>query len=72
MTSSNGGKLVLLGCGDVGPVHEPLDVLSSLVRPVLAEASVRFSLRKACEGGGFGFERGLRRHLIPVSVQESP
>ena len=35
------GRLTILGCGDVGPIHEPMDAYSTLVRPVLAEADVR-------------------------------
>ena len=34
--------VVLLGCGDVGPTKEPLDVYSTLVRPTLAGADIRF------------------------------
>jgi Bacterial capsule synthesis protein PGA_cap len=34
--------IVLLGCGDVGPTKEPLDVYSTLVRPTLATADIRF------------------------------
>ncbi len=35
--------VTLLGCGDVGPVHEPIAAYSELVRPVLAGADVRFA-----------------------------
>jgi hypothetical protein len=36
-------KLVLFGCGDVGPVHEPINAYSELVRPALAAADIRFA-----------------------------
>src|SRR5580704_15375702 len=35
-------SVVLLGCGDVGPIHEPMDGYSTLVRPILATADIRF------------------------------
>ncbi len=36
-------SVVILGCGDVGPLHEPMAPYSALVRPVLAEAHIRFA-----------------------------
>lgn len=38
-TQSN---IVLLGVGDVGPIHEPMDAYSVLARPTLAAADIRF------------------------------
>lgn len=35
--------VTLFGCGDVGPIHEPVDALCSLVQPVLAQADLRFA-----------------------------
>ncbi len=35
--------IVLLGCGDVGPKHEPMGPYSELVRPTLAKADIRFA-----------------------------
>ena len=35
------GRATLIGCGDVGPIHEPIDVYSELVRGTLAEADIR-------------------------------
>jgi poly-gamma-glutamate capsule biosynthesis protein CapA/YwtB (metallophosphatase superfamily) len=35
--------IVLLGCGDVGPIHEPMAQYSGLVRDTLAEADIRFA-----------------------------
>ena len=35
--------ITLLGCGDVGPVHEPVDALCELARPALARADLRFA-----------------------------
>lgn len=35
--------VVLLGCGDVGPIHEPMAAYSELVRGTLADADIRFA-----------------------------
>jgi hypothetical protein len=35
--------VVLLGCGDVGPIHEPVGRYSELVRDTLAGADIRFA-----------------------------
>lgn len=35
--------VVLLGCGDVGPIHEPMDAYSVLARPTLAAGDIRFA-----------------------------
>src|SRR5689334_311696 len=35
-------SVVLMACGDVGPVHEPMGPYSELARPVLAGADIRF------------------------------
>lgn len=35
--------VVLLGCGDVGPIHEPMARYSELVRGTLADADIRFA-----------------------------
>jgi poly-gamma-glutamate capsule biosynthesis protein CapA/YwtB (metallophosphatase superfamily) len=35
--------VTLIGCGDVGPLHEPVDRYSTLARPTLASADVRFA-----------------------------
>jgi poly-gamma-glutamate capsule biosynthesis protein CapA/YwtB (metallophosphatase superfamily) len=34
---------VLLGCGDVGPIHEPMERYSELVRSTLQDADIRFA-----------------------------
>src|SRR5690242_11598028 len=34
---------VILGVGDVGPIHEPIARYSELVRPVLANGDIRFA-----------------------------
>jgi poly-gamma-glutamate capsule biosynthesis protein CapA/YwtB (metallophosphatase superfamily) len=36
-------EMVLLGCGDVGPIHEPMSRYSELVRDTLAAADIRFA-----------------------------
>ena len=35
--------ITLLGCGDVGPIHEPLSEFSTLAKPTLAAADLRFA-----------------------------
>src|SRR3954451_6710189 len=35
--------VVLLGCGDVGPIHEPMGQYSELVRDTIAAADIRFA-----------------------------
>src|SRR5262245_49681694 len=37
------GEIVLLGCGDVGPLHGEMSAYSTLARPVLANADIRFA-----------------------------
>jgi len=36
-------SVTLLGCGDVGPIHEPMGAYSVLARPALASADLRFA-----------------------------
>jgi len=36
-------SVTLMGCGDVGPLHEPMDVYSVLAQPTLAGADLRFA-----------------------------
>jgi poly-gamma-glutamate synthesis protein (capsule biosynthesis protein) len=35
--------VTLLGCGDVGPIHEPVDAYATLAKPVLATGDIRFA-----------------------------
>ena len=35
--------MTLLGCGDVGPIHEPIATYSTLARSVLAGGDIRFA-----------------------------
>src|SRR5260370_34056778 len=35
--------VVLLGCGDVGPIHEPMERYSELARASFARADIRFA-----------------------------
>jgi poly-gamma-glutamate synthesis protein (capsule biosynthesis protein) len=37
------GQVVVMGCGDVGPYHEPVDVYPVLAKPTLAAADLRFA-----------------------------
>jgi poly-gamma-glutamate synthesis protein (capsule biosynthesis protein) len=36
-------SVVLLGCGDIGPTHEPIETYSALARDVLAGGDLRFA-----------------------------
>jgi hypothetical protein len=36
-------EVILMGCGDVGPIHEPMERYSELVRDALAGADIRFA-----------------------------
>jgi len=36
-------SVTLMGCGDVGPLHEPMDAYSVLAKPTLAGADLRFA-----------------------------
>ena len=36
------GSVVLMGVGDVGPIHEPMSAYSTLAKPILASADIRF------------------------------
>ena len=48
------GRVILLGCGDVGPLHPPVDAYSTLVQPVLAGADLRFAqCEKVYSTGGY-------------------
>jgi poly-gamma-glutamate capsule biosynthesis protein CapA/YwtB (metallophosphatase superfamily) len=38
-----GNNIVLLGCGDVGPIHEPMENYGTLARSTLAAADIRFA-----------------------------
>ena len=35
--------ITLLGCGDVGPIHEPVSDFCALVQPTLAQGDIRFA-----------------------------
>ena len=35
-------NIVLLGCGDIGPFHEPMEIYGTLARPTLATGDIRF------------------------------
>ena len=43
VTRQKSREVVILGCGDVGPLEEPLERYAELVRPVLATADIRFA-----------------------------
>jgi len=65
--------IVLMGVGDVGPIHEPLDAYSEFVRPVLAEADLRFAQceRVYSERGAFqvhsaGAHSRVKPHMASI------
>ncbi|MFH1487014.1 MAG: CapA family protein [Chloroflexota bacterium] len=66
------GDIVLLGCGDVGPVHEPPDAYAELARPTLAAADIRFGQceRVYSERGAYQVQAGshsrLPKHMASV------
>ena len=59
--------VVLLGCGDVGPIQEPLEAYSTLVRPTLAAADIRFGQaeRVYSDRGAFQVHGLLHGRLKP-------
>ena len=73
MTTS--GEIVLLGCGDVGPIHEPVGAYSTLAKPVLAAADIRFaqvervySERGALQVHSGGGHSRVKPHMAQVFV----
>jgi poly-gamma-glutamate capsule biosynthesis protein CapA/YwtB (metallophosphatase superfamily) len=66
-------SLVLLGCGDIGPVHEPMAPYSELARPALAAGDLRFAQveRVYSDRGAFqlhsqGHHSRVKPHLASV------
>lgn len=37
------GEIVLMACGDVGPIHEPMSAYPVLAKPTLQQADIRFA-----------------------------
>ena len=67
------GTAVILGCGDVGPLEEPLERYSELVRPVLAEGDIRvaqvervYSERGSLQLHSGGAHSRLKPHMAAV------
>src|SRR3954462_3207335 len=62
--------VVLLGCGDVGPIHEPILQYSELVRETLAGADIRFAQveRVYSERGELQAHGGAHGRLPPHMV----
>lgn len=56
--------VVFLGCGDVGPVHEPVEPYSKLARPILEAADIRFAQveRVYSEKGNLQLQAGDESH----------
>lgn len=66
-------EVVLLGCGDVGPIHEPVDGYATLAKPTLAGADIRFAQveRVYSEGGALQVHSGgahsrVKPHMASV------
>lgn len=59
--------VVLLGCGDVGPIHEPMSQYSELVRETLAGGDIRFAQieRVSSERGTLQPHGGAHGRLPP-------
>jgi poly-gamma-glutamate capsule biosynthesis protein CapA/YwtB (metallophosphatase superfamily) len=67
------GTVTLLGCGDVGPLHEPMAAYSELAKPVLTGADIRFgqvervySDRGALQLHSGGAHSRVRPHMASV------
>lgn len=66
-------SIVLMGCGDVGPIHEPMDAYSVLAKPTLATADLRFaqvervySERGALQVHSGGAHSRVKPHLASI------
>lgn len=67
------GTITLLGCGDVGPVHEPVEAFCTLAKATLARADLRFaqaervySERGALQVHSGGAHSRVRPHMASV------
>jgi poly-gamma-glutamate capsule biosynthesis protein CapA/YwtB (metallophosphatase superfamily) len=76
VSRNNSGDVVVLGCGDVGPLEEPLEPYTELVRPVLAAADIRFAQveRVYSERGSLQLHSGgahtrLKPHMADIFSQ---
>jgi poly-gamma-glutamate synthesis protein (capsule biosynthesis protein) len=75
-SGKRGSEAVILGCGDVGPLDEPLERYTELVGPVLAAADVRFAQveRVYSERGSLQLHSGgahtrLKPHMADIFSQ---
>jgi poly-gamma-glutamate capsule biosynthesis protein CapA/YwtB (metallophosphatase superfamily) len=61
------GSITLLGCGDVGPIHEPVSEFCTLVKPTLAAADLRFAQveRVYSERGALQLHSGDAHSRLP-------
>ena len=73
ITNKPRNNIVLLGCGDVGPVHEPVDNYADLVKQTLATADIRigqcervYSERGAFQVHSRGHHSCLPPHMSSV------
>ena len=59
--------LTLLGCGDVGPIHEPVDAFAELAQPTLVQADLRFAQveRVYSERGAMQVHSGDAHSRVP-------
>lgn len=57
----------MLGCGDVGPIHEPMSKYSTLARPTLEAADIRFAQveRVYSERGSLQLQSGDSHSRLP-------
>ncbi len=63
----NDKNIVLMGCGDIGPVHEPVDGYSTLARATLATADIRFAQieRVYSDRGAQQLHAGVTHSRVP-------
>src|ERR1700716_213714 len=66
-------SVILMGVGDVGPIHEPMDAYSVLAKPTLAAADIRFgqgervySERRALQVHSGGVHSRVAPHMASV------
>ena len=68
--------VVLLACGDIGPIHEPMDAYGVLARPTLATGDIRFAQveRIYSDRGGSqaGSDRGGSEPMVAATTHGIP
>src|SRR4051812_41749950 len=67
MTNNPSDGVVIMGVGDVGPIHEPMSQYTTLARPVLDQADIRVGQceRVYSERGGLQLHSGGAHSRVP-------